>query len=121
MKVKEKIYLGKEEFSLEDVLKIRIILEIIRTNNPLGENEKNLLEYTRTFFLFRRNLGRQEEKKYQRKLDILKEKLADVISEKRIKALHSLIIDAEENTGDYSYKENLPGLYDRIDKKLSSL
>ncbi len=124
MTVRERSLSGKrEEIVDKNILKIRIriILEVIHTNKILDENEKNLLEYTRTLFLFRRNLGKEEERRHQENLNILKRRLTDVISEESMRALHSLVIDAEEHAGKHFYKNDLPGLYDRIDQRISSL
>ncbi len=123
MKVKERERPQKKDQvnpDPQDVFRIRITLEVIHTNETLGENEKNLLEYARAFFLFRRHLPEKEEGHYRDSLDKLKIEMKGLVSEKKLKALHSLVIDAEEHD-DYLYKNDLCGLYDRIDQKLSSL
>ncbi len=108
----------KVEYTPEDVLKMRITLEVLSTNKKLPKRERDLLEYTKIFFLFRKHPDK-ENNPYQEELERVEKKLD--IGEKRILALNSLVIDAEEHSGDSLYKENLGGLYERIDEKLSSL
>ncbi len=121
MTTKERFLPRKKETVDENIRKMRIMIEIILTNKKLGKIEKNLLKYTKAVFLFRRNLGKEEERRYQESLDILKGRLTDVIGKERIEALHFLVIDAEKHAGKHFYKNNLSGLYDRIDQRISSL